>query len=76
MDESDLVGIQDKNRLSQRRYVPIEDAAKYLSVSTSTVRRMISRGELQGYRVGKGRLLRVDMGEVQSLAREIPSAQR
>jgi excisionase family DNA binding protein len=68
--------MKQKSRLSQRRYVSLTEAADYLSVSPRTVRRMISRGELRGYRVGNAGLLRVDMGEVQSLVREIPAARR
>lgn len=49
----------------RRRYISIAEAADYLQISTSTVRRLISDGELNGYRIGQsGRLIRVDMNEI------------
>jgi excisionase family DNA binding protein len=47
-----------------RRYISIADAAEYLKVSDRTVRRMIADGELTGYRMGRGRTLRVDLNEI------------
>jgi excisionase family DNA binding protein len=55
-----------------RRYITVDAAAEMLSVSPRTIRRMISRGELAGYRLGP-RLLRVDEAEVQALLRRIPT---
>ena len=49
----------------RRRYISIAEAADYLQISTRTVRRLISDGELNGYRIGQsGRLIRVDMNEI------------
>lgn len=56
-----------------RRLTGIGPVAEYLKVSDKTVRRMIANGELTGYRVGK-RLIRLDLDEVESLPRHIPSA--
>ncbi|MBC2639665.1 MULTISPECIES: helix-turn-helix domain-containing protein [unclassified Rhodococcus (in: high G+C Gram-positive bacteria)] len=38
----------------------IEDAARYLNVSTRTIRRMITDGKITGYRIGS-RAIRVDL---------------
>ena len=49
----------------RRRYISIAEAADYLQISTRTVRRLISDGELNGYRIGQsGRLIRVDINEI------------
>lgn len=55
------------------RLVRMDTAAEWLDVDPKTIRRMVSKGTLHGYRVG-GRLLRVDMAEVEALARPIPAA--
>lgn len=55
-----------------RRWADLEQAAAYFHCSTRTVRRMISRGEITGYRVGP-RMVRVDLGELDTLARPIPA---
>lgn len=48
-----------------RRYITIAEAAEYLQISDRTVRRLITDGELTGYRVGRsGRLIRVDLNEI------------
>jgi excisionase family DNA binding protein len=48
-------------------------AATHADVSTRTLRRYIAHGRLTGYRVGP-RLLKVDLDEVDRLARPIPTA--
>ena len=55
------------------RWGSLEAAADRLGVHPRTVRRMISAGELQGFRLGK-RLLRVDMNEVDKLLHRVPAA--
>ena len=62
----------------ERRLVSLQDAAAYLGISPLTVRRMISAGQLQGFRVGTGQraLVRVDMAQIDDeLLRPIPAAQ-
>jgi excisionase family DNA binding protein len=54
-------------------YAPIPVAASQVKVSPRTIRRMIARGELTGYRLGP-RILRVDLNELEALLRPIPSA--
>lgn len=51
----------------------LEHAADYLACSVKTIRRMISKGELTGYRVG-ARMIRVDMAEIYAISRVIPTA--
>jgi excisionase family DNA binding protein len=48
-------------------------AAAYADVSTRTLRRYIAHGRLTGYRVGP-RLVKVDLTELDQLARPIPTA--
>jgi excisionase family DNA binding protein len=59
--------------VSQRRLAAISTAAERMDCSTKTVRRMIAAGELRAYRVGK-QMIRVDLNEVDALARPIPTA--
>jgi len=53
--------------------VSIAVAAEHLSVSQLTIRRWIAAGKLTGYRVGP-RLIRIDLDELDQLARQIPTA--
>lgn len=55
-----------------RRWAPLSVAADHLSVSEKTLRRMISAGQIRGYRVG-ARLVRVDLNELDALASPIPT---
>jgi excisionase family DNA binding protein len=61
-------GIQYHQRLAS-----IREAAAYGAVSEKTIRRYISDGTLTGYRLGK-KLLRVDLTEIDSLLKRIPTA--
>ena len=56
-----------------KRLVDPKAGADYLAVSLSTIRRMISRGDLTAYRVGP-KLLRLDAEELDRIARPIPTA--
>jgi excisionase family DNA binding protein len=55
------------------RLVGLAAAAAYADVSTRTLRHYISRGRLTGYRVGP-RLIKIDLNELDELARPIPIA--
>lgn len=44
-------------------FISIKDAAELLAVSEVTIRRMIRRGNLRGYRVGK-RVIRIRVSEL------------
>lgn len=50
---------------------PVSWAATTLGVSQDTVRRMISRGDLQGYKVGRS--LRVNEADVYAVIQPIPT---
>lgn len=50
-----------------KHLVSIDEAARFLSCNPRTVRRMIARGEITGYRVST-RLLRVDLAEIEARA--------
>lgn len=56
-----------------RTLIPMSTAAERLGCSTKTIRRRIADGSLTGYRVGP-KNLRVDLAEVEALARPIPAA--
>lgn len=58
---------------ASRQYVRQEDAAERWSVSVDTIRRLIRDGKLTGYRLN-GRIIRVDLAEVDAAFRPIPSA--
>jgi len=60
---------------AERRLVSLATAPEYADVSTRTLRRYISHGRLTGYRVGP-RLIKVDLNELDRLARPIPTAHR
>lgn len=55
-----------------RRYVSLDEAAEYLSVSPLTVRRRIAAGDLTGYRLGRSRTIRIDLDELEGMLRPIP----
>lgn len=57
-----------------RRLVSVNDAAALLAVNQRTIRRWISESRLTGYKVGD-RLIRVDIREVERLARPIPAGE-
>jgi excisionase family DNA binding protein len=57
-----------------RRYESIEKTAARLDVNPRTIRRRIADGTITGYRMGGGKLLRVDADEVdERLLRPIPT---
>jgi excisionase family DNA binding protein len=59
-------------RKRDREYETLEHAAHRLDTSLRTVRRMIARGELTGYRFGP-RMIRVLAADVDALLRPIPT---
>lgn len=59
----------------QRRLASLLAAAEYADVCERTLRRMIARGELTGYRLGK-RMIRVDLDELDAVMRPIPTTGR
>ena len=61
-----------RSEILARRLVSLETAADIRDCSSRTIRRMISSGELTGYRFGP-RLLRVSLDELEAAARPIPA---
>ena len=59
-----------------RRYVTLLEAAEYLGVNPRTLRRRIADGSLAGHRLPPGRLIRVDLNDVDALFRPIPAGDR
>ncbi len=59
--------------LPARRYATFAEAGEVLGVSARTVRRYVIDGRLTGYRVGP-KLLKVDLNEVDRLARPVAAA--
>jgi len=56
--------------MSEDRWVSIPDAAEYFDLSDDTVRRMISRGEVEARRFGP-RLIRVNLQSIIANARPL-----
>ena len=59
-----------------RVFVSQQRIADLLGVHPRTVRNMISRGDLTGYRIPGVRAVRLDLNEVQALVRVIPAVSR
>jgi excisionase family DNA binding protein len=55
-----------------RKYERIDATAERLDVNPRTIRRIIARGQLTGYRLGD-RMIRIDPAEVDSLMQPIPT---
>jgi excisionase family DNA binding protein len=68
-------GTMAKTAEPPRRFSSIDRAAQLASVSTKTIRRRIADGSITGYRFGP-RVIRVDLDEVESLFKPIPTADR
>ncbi len=58
-----------------RRWATLPEAAEHMQVNVTTVRRLIAKGTIPGYRLGK-RIIRVDLAEVDAIlaGSGIPSA--
>jgi excisionase family DNA binding protein len=64
---------QTQFRPVTHRYASLAAGAEYAHCSIKTLRRRISDGSLTGYRMGP-RLIRVDLNELDTLLRPIPTA--
>lgn len=58
---------------SRSRYITLAEAAERLSVTERTIRNLIARGQLPGYRLGS-RTIRVQPADVDTLLVPIPTA--
>jgi excisionase family DNA binding protein len=65
--------VTPKTRQKERRYLSVEAAATYVSVSTQTIRRHIDTGELPAHRFGK-KLVRIEQADLDAMMRRIPAA--
>lgn len=61
------------------KYISLNEAAEILSISPKTVRRLIARGEIPAYTLGRrtlsgsGRPIRMKLEDVEAVLRRIPS---
>lgn len=62
-----------KTKSVPRRWITQAEAADRLGVTDRTIRNLIARGDLTGYRLGK-RTIRLDVNEVDQCLRPIPAA--
>lgn len=60
---------------SNTRMVSLADAAERWDVSVDTIRRMIASGKVEGRRLN-GRIIRVDVAEVDACFRPIPTVRQ
>jgi excisionase family DNA binding protein len=63
----------DSVKATYRQLLDLKAGAERLGLSVSTIRRMVSRGDLTAYRVGP-KLLRLDADELDRVAHRIPTA--
>lgn len=59
----------DRRPETLEKYLTRQDAAELLNVSTDTVRRLIARGELKAYKVG--RAIRIDPADLRRVCKPI-----
>lgn len=57
---------------ASRRWITQAEAADYLGVTDRTIRNLIARGQLTGYRLG-ARAIRLDLAEVDACLKPIPT---
>jgi excisionase family DNA binding protein len=57
--------------IAGRRLVSIETVGEYLSITPRTVRRRVADGTFRAYRIG--RLVRIDLNEVDTTLPQIPT---
>ena len=57
----------------KEQLLSVQEAAEFLGVSESTVRRYISNGQLQAYRLGNERLIRIKWQDLEKLLSPINS---
>jgi excisionase family DNA binding protein len=65
---------QDVERALGRKLASVIEAGEMVGCSGRTIRRMVARGAITGYRLPGSRLLRVDLNELDAKLREVPTA--
>lgn len=55
------------------RYATLAEAAEYLGANERTIRNLISRGQITGFRLGR-KLIRVNLDELDDAMEIIPTA--
>ncbi|MBM7518247.1 helix-turn-helix domain-containing protein [Nocardioides nitrophenolicus] len=60
---------------SKRAHISLQEAADYLGVSASTVRRYVGLGTLPAYRIAGSKLIRVKRTDVEGLLKRIPTVE-
>jgi excisionase family DNA binding protein len=61
---------------SRRDLITLRQAAEWVGVDPTTLRRWIAKGKLPAYRIAGTRNLRLDRAEVEALLLPIPTAKR
>lgn len=54
-------------------FMTVRQAAQHFNASERTIRRWISKGDLVAHRVGP-RFIRIEVGDLERLARPVPTA--
>lgn len=60
-------------RTRTRCWLTQAQAGERIGVTDRTIRNLVSRGELKGYRLGSGRTIRIDADELDALLQPIPA---
>lgn len=58
---------------NEKRLARLNLAAKYAGCAPRTLRRRISEGTITGYRLGSGRLVFIDLNEIDAMLTPIPT---
>lgn len=60
---------QNPSQNAREPFIPLQDAAEHLSISTKTLRRMIAAQEIPAYRVGNrpGASIRLKISEIEAV---------
>ena len=58
---------------TSRRWLSQAEAAERLGVTDRTIRNLIARGTLRGYKIRGSRMVRLDASDVDALLRPIPT---
>jgi len=65
--------VNHENQAAGKRLRRLTLAAEYAGQSPRTLRRRIAEGTLTGYKLGSGRLVLVDLDEIDQMLRPVPT---